>query len=53
MCTGNLCRSQIADGIAKSISNSDEWEVRSAGVDAHGINPRAVKIMSEIGIDIS
>lgn len=53
LCTGNSCRSQIADGLAKSILNSDEWEVRSAGIEAHGINPRAVKIMSEIGIDIS
>lgn len=53
LCTGNSCRSQIADGLAKSILNSDEWEVRSAGIEAHGINPRAVKIMSEIGVDIS
>ncbi|MFW7433063.1 arsenate reductase (thioredoxin) [Vagococcus carniphilus] len=53
LCTGNSCRSQIADGLAKSILNSSEWEVRSAGIEAHGINPRAVKIMDEINIDIS
>lgn len=53
LCTGNSCRSQIADGLAKLILNSDEWEVKSAGIEAHGINPRAVKIMSEISIDIS
>ncbi|WP_207578908.1 arsenate reductase (thioredoxin) [Enterococcus faecalis] len=53
LCTGNSCRSQIADGLAKSILNSNEWEIRSAGIEAHGINPRAVKIMAEINIDIS
>lgn len=53
LCTGNSCRSQIADGLAKSILNPNEWEVRSAGIEAHGINPRAVKIMDEINIDIS
>lgn len=53
LCTGNSCRSQIADGLAKSILDSKEWEVRSAGIEAHGINPRAVKIMDEINIDIS
>lgn len=53
LCTGNSCRSQIADGLAHSLLDSKEWEVRSAGIEAHGINPRAVKIMDEIGIDIS
>ncbi|KAJ82218.1 arsenate reductase (thioredoxin) [Enterococcus faecalis] len=53
LCTGNSCRSQIADGLAKSILNSNEWEVRSAGIEAHGINLRAVKIIDEINIDIS
>lgn len=38
---------------SKTILNSNEWEVRSAGIEAHGINPRAVKIMDEINIDIS
>ncbi|MEM5099744.1 arsenate reductase (thioredoxin) [Enterococcus faecalis] len=53
LCTGNSCRSQIADGLAESILNSNGWEIRSAGIEAHGINPRAVKIMAEINIDIS
>lgn len=53
LCTGNSCRSQIADGLAKSILSSKEWEVRSAGIEAHGINPKAVKIMNEVGINIS
>lgn len=53
LCTGNSCRSQMADGLAKSILDSNEWEVRSAGIEAHGLNPRAVKIMAEIDIDIS
>lgn len=53
LCTGNSCRSQMADGLAKVILDPKEWEVRSAGIEAHGLNPRAVKIMAEIGIDIS
>lgn len=53
MCTGNSCRSQIAEGLAKAILDAKEWEVRSAGIEVHGINPRAVKIMDEINIDIS
>ena len=53
LCTGNSCRSQIADGLAQTMLDSNEWEVRSAGIEAHGINPRAVATMNEIGIDIS
>lgn len=53
LCTGNSCRSQMAEGLAKSILNPKEWEIRSAGIEAHGLNPKAVKIMAEIGIDIS
>ncbi|WP_348921619.1 arsenate reductase (thioredoxin) [Enterococcus rotai] len=53
LCTGNSCRSQMADGLAKAILDPKEWEVRSAGIEAHGLNPRAVKSMAEIGIDIS
>ena len=52
LCTGNSCRSQIAEGWAKALL-SDEWEVRSAGIEAHGINANAVKVMQEVGIDIS
>lgn len=52
LCTGNSCRSQIADGFLKSIG-SDQYEVKSAGLEAHGLNPRAVQVMQEAGIDIS
>lgn len=51
LCTGNSCRSQMAEGWAKKYLG-DEWEVRSAGIEAHGLNPNAVKAMKEIGIDI-
>ena len=53
LCTGNSCRSQMADGLAKVILDPKEWKVRSAGIEAHGLNPRAVKSMAEIDIDIS
>lgn len=52
LCTGNSCRSQIADGFLKALGN-DKYEVKSAGLEAHGLNPRAVKVMNEAGIDIS
>lgn len=52
LCTGNSCRSQMAEGWAKKYLG-DEWEVRSAGIEAHGLNPKAVKAMHEVGIDIS
>ena len=52
LCTGNSCRSQIAEGFGKKYLG-DEWEVKSAGVEAHGLNPRAVKTMAEAGVDIS
>ena len=52
LCTGNSCRSQMAEGWAKKYLG-DEWEVRSAGIEAHGLNPNAVKAMKEAGVDIS
>lgn len=52
LCTGNSCRSQMAEGWAKKLLG-DEWEVRSAGIEAHGLNPNAIKAMKEVGIDIS
>ena len=52
LCTGNSCRSQMADGLAKRLGG-DKVEIYSAGLEAHGLNPRAVKVMAEIGIDIS
>lgn len=52
LCTGNSCRSQMADGWAQKLLPSD-WEVYSAGIETHGVNPNAVKAMNEVGIDIS
>lgn len=52
LCTGNSCRSQMADGLAKHLGK-DAVEVYSAGIEAHGLNPRAAAVMAEIGIDIS
>ena len=52
LCTGNSCRSQMAEGWAKKLLG-DEWEVRSAGIEAHGLNPNAVKAMKEVDLDIS
>ena len=52
LCTGNSCRSQIADGFLNALG-SDRYEVKSAGLEAHGLNPRAVQVMAEAGIDIS
>jgi arsenate reductase (thioredoxin) len=52
LCTGNSCRSQIADGYLKHFAG-DRAEVYSAGIETHGVNPRAVAIMKEDGIDIS
>jgi len=52
LCTGNSCRSQIADGFLKALG-SDKYEVHSAGLESHGLNPRAVQVMNEAGVDIS
>ncbi|WP_274364832.1 arsenate reductase (thioredoxin) [Paenibacillus thermotolerans] len=52
LCTGNSCRSQMADGWLKALGN-DRYEVKSAGLEAHGLNPRAVQVMKEAGVDIS
>ncbi|AOM83441.1 arsenate reductase (thioredoxin) [Salisediminibacterium beveridgei] len=52
LCTGNSCRSQMAEGWGKHIL-SDEWDVYSAGIEAHGVNPKAVKAMNEVKIDIN
>ena len=52
LCTGNSCRSQMAEGWGKEILG-DDWQVLSAGIEAHGLNPNAVKAMNEVGIDIS
>ncbi|REE85159.1 thioredoxin type arsenate reductase [Paenibacillus taihuensis] len=52
LCTGNSCRSQIADGYLKAFGG-DDFEVKSAGLEAHGLNPRAIQVMKESGVDIS
>lgn len=52
LCTGNACRSQIAEGWAKAIGG-DAFEIYSAGIESHGKNPRAIAVMQEAGIDIS
>ena len=52
LCTGNSCRSQIAEGWAKWYGRP-LFEIQSAGIESHGKNPRAIAIMKEVGIDIS
>jgi len=52
LCTGNSCRSQIAHGYLNHFTNG-KTEVFSAGVETHGVNPRAIATMKEDGIDIS
>jgi len=52
LCTGNSCRSQIAEGYLKYFLG-DKAEVYSAGVETHGLNPYAVQVMKEDGIDIA
>ncbi|HFE9704476.1 arsenate reductase (thioredoxin), partial [Enterococcus faecium] len=47
LCTGNSCRSQIAEGYARKYLPPSKFEIRSAGIETHGLNPRAVKIMAE------
>lgn len=52
LCTGNSCRSQMAHGYLNSFA-SGQLEVYSAGLETHGVNPRAIGVMKEDGIDIS
>lgn len=52
LCTGNSCRSQMAEGFARQL-RPDVIEACSAGVETHGINPHAVAVMAEAGVDIS
>lgn len=51
LCTGNSCRSQMAEGWARHLR--DDVEAYSAGIATHGLNPYAVKVMKEAGVDIS
>jgi len=52
LCTGNSCRSQMAEGWARHLKG-EVIEAYSAGIETHGLNPIAVKVMSEAGVDIS
>ena len=52
LCTGSSCRSQIAEGYLRHFANG-KAEIYSAGIETHGINPRAIVVMKEDGIDIS
>ncbi|MES2792747.1 MAG: arsenate reductase ArsC [Planctomycetota bacterium] len=52
LCTGNSCRSQMAEGWARHLL-SDRIEPYSAGIEAHGMNPHAVRVMHEAGVDIT
>lgn len=52
LCTGNSCRSQMAHGFANNLLNND-FASYSAGIESHGLNPYAVQVMQESGIDIS
>jgi arsenate reductase (thioredoxin) len=52
LCTGNSCRSQMAEGYLKHFAG-EKAQVYSAGVETHGVNPMAIQIMKEGGIDIS
>ncbi|MEI6501966.1 MAG: arsenate reductase ArsC [Armatimonadota bacterium] len=52
LCTGNSCRSQMAEGFARALKG-DTIKAYSAGIETHGLNPRAVLVMAEAGVDIS
>ncbi len=52
LCTGNSCRSQMAEGLCRHFMGR-QVECYSAGIEKHGLNPNAVKVMEEIGIDIT
>ena len=52
LCTGNSCRSQMAEGWAHALK-SDVIEAYSAGIETHGMNPNAIKVMAEAGVDIT
>lgn len=52
LCTGNSCRSQMAEGWTRRLSGG-QIEPYSAGIEKHGLNPTAVQVMAEVGVDIS
>ncbi|NNE34152.1 MAG: arsenate reductase ArsC [Rhodothermales bacterium] len=52
LCTGNSCRSQMAEGLCANL-RGETIQCYSAGIEKHGLNPNAVRVMQEIGIDIT
>lgn len=52
LCTGNSCRSQMAEGWARALKG-DVFEAYSAGIETHGMNPNAIRVMAEAGVDIT
>jgi len=52
LCTGNSCRSQLAEGFLRHFAPNNV-QIYSAGIETHGVNPKAVTVMAETGIDIS
>ncbi|RAJ24911.1 arsenate reductase ArsC [Pedobacter cryoconitis] len=52
LCTGNSCRSQLAEGFLRQFAGN-QAEIYSAGIEVHGVNPKAIQVMSEAGLDIS
>ncbi|MBN1261303.1 MAG: arsenate reductase ArsC [Anaerolineae bacterium] len=52
LCTGNSCRSQMGEGWTRALKG-DRIEVYSAGIETHGLNPHAARVMAEAGVDIS
>jgi arsenate reductase len=52
LCTGNACRSQMAEGWSRAL-RGDVVEPYSAGIEVHGLDPRTVKVMAEAGVDVS
>ena len=53
LCTGNSCRSQMAEGWTRHLKSDTDRSHISAGIETHGLNPDAVKVMAEAGVDIS
>jgi arsenate reductase (thioredoxin) len=52
LCTGNSCRSQLAEGYLRHFAG-DKAQIYSAGIETHGVNPKAIQVMAEDHIDIS
>lgn len=53
LCTGNSCRSQMAQGWMEHFDTENKLQIYSAGIEMHGVNPNTIKVMDEAGIDIS